>query len=109
MIQLAPRRFGRRGRHRAATQPDLVLLDLQLPRKNGYAVLAEKAAKILKHVPVIVLTGSELDEDILKSYAYQAYAYIQKPSLEPFDMVSRQIVAFWLNTARLPDRLDPTS
>ena len=70
----------RQGKYAAATRPDLVLLDLNLPRKDGREVLAEiKADEELRAIPVVVLTTSKADEDILKSYQLYANSYISKP------------------------------
>ena len=96
-----------RGRYQNATVPDLILLDLKLPRKDGGQVLAEvKADARLKHIPVIILTGSDSQEDILRSYANYANSYVQKPNLEPFAKKIRSVVDYWLTTARIPQH-DP--
>src|SRR6186713_1317914 len=88
----------------AAARPDLVLLDLNLPRKDGREVLAEiKADPELKRIPVVVLTTSKADEDILRSYDLHANCYITKPvDLEQFIEVVRSIDDFWLTVVRLP-------
>ena len=85
-------------------QPDLVLLDLNLPKKGGREVLAEiKADKQLRQIPVVVLTTSQADEDILKAYGLNANAYVSKPvDLEDFMGVVRSIEEFWLTIAKLP-------
>ena len=84
--------------------PDLILLDLNLPRKNGREFLAEvKADEHLRHIPVIVLTGSVAEEDVVRSYELHANCYIVKPStLEGLSAVVRGIGAFWLGIARIP-------
>ncbi|MGH7814079.1 MAG: response regulator [Candidatus Binataceae bacterium] len=94
----------RRGRHAEAFRPDLILLDLNLPRMDGREVLAAiKSAPELKRIPVIVLTTSAADADVLKSYNLQANCYISKPvDLEQFIRVIRQIQEFWLAIVRLP-------
>jgi CheY-like chemotaxis protein len=85
-------------------RPDLVLLDLNLPRKDGREVLADlNADPELKAIPVIVLTTSEAEEDILRSYQLAANAYITKPiDLNEFIAVVRSIENFWLSIVRLP-------
>lgn len=87
--------------------PDLILLDLNLPRVDGREVLLElKQDEALKHIPVIVLTTSEADEDILAVYRAHANCYITKPvDLDQFVDVIRSIEMFWLTQAKLPTRL----
>jgi two-component system, chemotaxis family, response regulator Rcp1 len=93
----------RRGHYANAPMPDLILLDLKLPRKDGGQVLTEvKADERLKHIPVIILTGSDSEEDILRSYANYANSYVQKPNLGPFSKKIRSVVDYWLTTARIP-------
>ena len=94
----------RRGQHAGAPRPDLVLLDLNLPRRNGQEVLrAVKADDGLKTIPVIVLTTSRADEDVLSSYRDHANCFISKPlDVDEFSAVVRSIESFWLGTARLP-------
>ncbi len=91
----------------AGSRPDLVLLDLNLPRKNGREVLAEiKASPTLKHIPVLVMTSSKADEDIAQAYALNANCYITKPGdLDEYLSVIRAIEDFWFLTATLPDAL----
>jgi chemotaxis family two-component system response regulator Rcp1 len=85
-------------------RPDLVLLDLNLPRKNGREVLAEvKGSPELKQIPVIVMTSSRSDEDIAEAYALNANSYITKPgNLHDFIGVIRAMESFWFSTATLP-------
>lgn len=85
-------------------RPDLVLLDLNLPRKDGREVLAEiKGDPELRTIPVVVLTTSAAQEDVLNSYSLQANCYITKPvDLEQFTRVVRSIQDFWLTIVRLP-------
>lgn len=85
-------------------QPDLVLLDLNLPRKDGREVLAEMSEdEELHRIPVIVLTTSAAEQDILRSYQLSANAYITKPiDLNEFITVVRSIETFWLSIVRLP-------
>ncbi|MEH1781787.1 MAG: response regulator [Nostoc sp.] len=92
------------GDYANAPRPDLILLDLNLPRKDGREVLAElKADPDLKLIPVVVLTTSGADEDILRTYALNANCYVTKPvSLEEFAKVIRSIEFFWLVAVKLP-------
>ena len=89
-----------------AARPDLILLDLNMPRKDGREVLAEvKSDDDLKSIPVVVLTTSEADEDILRSYDLHANAYVTKPvDFDAFLNVVQQIDEFFVGTARLPGR-----
>lgn len=86
-------------------KPDLILLDLNLPRKNGREVLAEiKASPRLKPIPVLVMTSSQSDEDIAYAYRFSANCYITKPSdLGQYFHVVKSIEDFWFMTATLPD------
>nr|WP_279342555.1 response regulator [Geotalea sp. SG265] len=86
--------------------PDLVLLDLNLPRKSGREVLQEiKDDPELKWIPIIVLTSSKAEEDILKSYSLHANCYVTKPvDFEQFMGVVKAIEDFWLTTVKLPFR-----
>lgn len=90
----------------AAIRPDLILLDLNLPKKDGRAVLSEiKADSSLKDIPVVVLTTSEAENDILKSYQLHANCYITKPvDLNKFSAIIRSIEDFWLTIVKLPGR-----
>lgn len=94
----------RKGTHADAARPDLILLDLNLPRKDGREVLAIlKADDRLKRIPVVVLTTSSAEQDILKSYELHANCYITKPvDLNQFVNVVRSIDEFWLTIVRLP-------
>jgi chemotaxis family two-component system response regulator Rcp1 len=87
-----------------APTPDIILLDLNLPRKDGRQVLAElKAIPHLKHIPVVVLTTSEAEQDIVKSYELHANCYITKPvDLDKFVDIIRGIENFWLSIVKLP-------
>ena len=89
-----------------APRPDLVLLDLNLPKKNGREVLAEiKEDPELKRIPVVILTVSEAEQDIIKSYNLHANCYITKPvNLDQFIKVVRSIEDFWLTIVMLPPR-----
>lgn len=90
----------------AAGRPDLILLDLNLPRKDGREVLEEiKADALLRQIPVVVLTTSKSDEDILRSYNLHANCYISKPvDFDKFIEVVRSIESFWLAIVTLPPR-----
>jgi chemotaxis family two-component system response regulator Rcp1 len=94
------------GDYASHPRPDLVLLDLNLPRKDGREVLADlNADPELKAIPVIVLTTSEAEQDILRSYRLAANAYITKPiDLNEFIAVVRSIETFWLTIVRLPPK-----
>jgi CheY-like chemotaxis protein len=94
------------GRYAGAVRPDLVLLDLNLPRRDGREVLAEiKADENLRHIPVVVLTTSAADEDILRSYELHANAYVTKPvDFEQFISVVRRIDDFFVSVVKLPPR-----
>jgi CheY-like chemotaxis protein len=87
-----------------APRPDLVLLDLNLPRKDGREVLAEmKEDPDLRLIPVVVLTTSEAEQDVLRTYQLRANCYITKPvDLEKFITIVRSIEDFWLTIVRLP-------
>jgi len=98
-------RFLRReGEHGDAPRPDLILLDLNLPRKDGREVLAEvKDDPSLRKIPVVVLTTSEAEEDILRSYDLHANAYVTKPvDFDRFIEVVRQIDEFFVSVVKLP-------
>jgi chemotaxis family two-component system response regulator Rcp1 len=92
------------GKHGKVSRPDLILLDLNLPKKDGREVLAEiKADDRLKRIPVVVLTTSEAEEDVLKVYNLNANCYITKPvDLEQFIKVVKTIEDFWLTIVKLP-------
>jgi CheY-like chemotaxis protein len=94
----------REGEHAAAARPDLILLDLNLPRKDGRQVLAEiKADEDLRTIPVVILTTSKADEDILRSYDLHANCYVTKPvDLDQFITVVKSIEDFWLTIVALP-------
>jgi CheY-like chemotaxis protein len=92
------------GDYAGRTRPDLVLLDLNLPRKDGREVLAEvKSDPDLRTIPIVVLTTSEAEEDVLKSYQLHANAYVTKPvDFERFVSIVRQIDDFFVSVVRLP-------
>jgi chemotaxis family two-component system response regulator Rcp1 len=94
------------GKYARTIRPDLVLLDLNLPKKDGREVLAEiKEDPNLKSIPVVVLTVSKAEEDIIKSYELHANCYITKPvDLERFLEVVKAVEDFWLTVVKLPPR-----
>lgn len=96
----------RRGRFVDAPRPDVILLDLNLPKKDGREVLAEiKQHPSFLQIPVVVLTTSKAEEDILKSYQLHANCFITKPvDLDQFISVIRSIEGFWFNIVKLPER-----
>jgi two-component system, chemotaxis family, response regulator Rcp1 len=93
----------REGPHARAPRPDLIFLDLNLPKKSGREVLEEiKADGGLTHIPVVVLTTSQAEQDVLESYRLRANAYVTKPvELESFLRVVKSIEQFWLEVVRL--------
>jgi len=92
------------GKYAGRTLPDLILLDLNLPRKDGRETLAEiKASPLLRRIPVVVLTSSKAEADILTSYNLHANSYIAKPvDFEQFLEIIEAIEGFWLSLVRLP-------
>jgi chemotaxis family two-component system response regulator Rcp1 len=94
----------RKGQHANVPRPDLILLDLNLPKKGGREVLAEiKADPDLKSIPVVILTTSAAEEDILRSYQLHANCFITKPvDLDQFMKVVKTIDNFWLAIVKLP-------
>jgi two-component system, chemotaxis family, response regulator Rcp1 len=96
--------LGREGKHANEPRPDLILLDLNLPKKDGRAVLAEiKGNPSLQTIPVVILTTSDSEADILKSYLLHANCYITKPvNLDGFLRVVKSIDDFWLSVVSLP-------
>jgi chemotaxis family two-component system response regulator Rcp1 len=98
----------RRGQYAGAAKPDLILLDLNLPRKDGREVLAEiKSDPALMRIPVVVLTTSKAEMDIIKSYNLHANCYVTKPvDLEQFIVVVKSIDMFWLTVVTLPNGKD---
>jgi CheY-like chemotaxis protein len=94
----------RQGKYAKAPRPDLILLDLNLPKKDGREVLAQiKADPQLKIIPVVILTTSAAERDVLKTYELNANCYVTKPiDLEQFISVVKLIEAFWLAVVKLP-------
>jgi CheY-like chemotaxis protein len=96
----------RQGEYAQAPRPDLIMLDLNLPRKDGREVLKEiKEDEQLKSIPVVILTTSKAEEDIVKSYSLHANCYVTKPlAIEQFITVVQAIETFWFTIVRLPPR-----
>ena len=96
--------LNREGTHQNNPRPDLILLDLNLPKKDGREVLQEiKGNLTLKSIPVVILTTSESEADILRSYLLHANCYITKPvDLDGFLKVVKSIDSFWLSVVKLP-------
>ena len=94
----------RQGKFKDAPRPDIILLDLNLPRKDGREVLEEiKSDDSLKRIPVVVLTTSKAEEDVLRTYNLHANCYVTKPvDLEKFMVVVKSIDVFWLTVVTLP-------
>ena len=94
----------RQGAHAHAPRPDLILLDLNLPKMDGREVLAQiKKDESLKTIPTVILTTSHSQADIVKSYQLQANCYLSKPvQLEAFESLVKSINDFWLTKAKLP-------
>ena len=94
----------REGRYATAPRPDLILLDLNLPKKGGLEVLAEiKQDPILQSIPVVVLTTSQAEQDVVRTYQLHANCYIVKPvNLDQFMGVIRSLESFWLAVVKLP-------
>lgn len=95
----------RRGKFTESIRPHVILLDLNLPKKNGIEVLKEvKAHESLKKIPIIVLTTSDADHDISKAYSFNANCYILKPvDFDDFAKVIKLIEVYWFNTVQLPN------
>ena len=94
----------REGQYADAVRPDLILLDLNLPRKDGREVLQEiKADATLRYIPVVVLTSSQAEQDILRAYDLHANCYVSKPvDLDQFIHVVHSIEDFWFTIVKLP-------
>jgi two-component system, chemotaxis family, response regulator Rcp1 len=94
----------RQGRYAGESVPDLVVLDLNLPRKNGRAVLAEiKADPVLRMTPIVIFSTSQANQDIVHSYELGANSYVSKPgNLQDFILAVTSIGEFWFCSARLP-------
>lgn len=96
--------LNQRGKYAGMPRPDLIVLDLNMPRKNGQEVLAEiKADDRLKHIPVVILTTSKSEEDIGRAYRCHANCYISKPvDFDEFTRVVQTIQDFWFSVVTLP-------
>jgi chemotaxis family two-component system response regulator Rcp1 len=94
----------KRGTYTEAIRPDLILLDLNLPKVSGHQVLAKiKGDTDLKNIPILILTTSNSQRDVCSSYDLYANSFITKPvDLDQFDQVAKNIASFWFNTATLP-------
>jgi CheY-like chemotaxis protein len=97
----------REGKYTDAPRPDLIVLDLNLPKMDGFEVLEEiKSDQILKRIPVVILTTSQADQDIIKSYNLHANCYVTKPfGMKQFVEVIRAIEEFWLTIVKLPPKV----
>ena len=95
------------GTHTSAPRPDLILLDLNLPKMDGRAVLDQiKKNEGLKAIPIVVITSSEAETDVLQSYQLKANCYLSKPfQLEAFEKILNAISDFWLVRAKLPQQM----
>ena len=95
----------REGKYKEAVRPDVILLDLNLPRKSGLEVLEEiKADTELKRIPVVILTTSGDEEEVLKSYSLHANCFVTKPTgLNQFNEVIKTMEKFWLTIVKLPN------
>ena len=98
----------KKGKFKNEVTPDLILLDLNLPKRNGREVLSEiKNDELLKCIPVVILTISRAEEDILKSYELHANCYITKPvDMNQFVKIVRSIENFWFSIVKLPPNTD---
>jgi len=96
--------LSQRGKYEGVPRPDIILLDLNLPKKDGREVLAEiKSDEALRPIPVVILTTSQAEEDVLRSYDLHANCYVTKPvDLEKFITVVQSIDRFWLTVVTLP-------
>lgn len=96
------------GKYKTVLKPDLIILDLNLPKKDGREVLAEiKSDEGLKHIPIVIMTISQAEEDILKSYNLHANCYITKPiDLNQFIKVVKSIEDFWFSIVKLPPKTE---
>lgn len=96
--------LNRRDKHASAVRPELVILDLNLPKRGGLAVLAAmKAAPDLRRIPVIIFSTSQLSQDVMRSYELGANCYVRKPgNLTEFFAAMKSIEQFWFGNATLP-------
>jgi len=98
----------KQGKYKDAPRPDIILLDLNLPKKDGREVLAEiKSEPSLKTIPVVIISSSEAEQDIIKSYDLNANCYVTKPvNFDQFIKVVQSINDFWLTIVKLPSSFD---
>jgi CheY-like chemotaxis protein len=94
-----------RGAFADALRPDLILLDLNLPKKNGRQILADiKSDQDLRQIPVVILTSSDAERDVLESYALGANCYVTKPvDLKAFQKIVHTVEGFWFSVVKLPN------
>jgi CheY-like chemotaxis protein len=94
----------RQGRYHDAKKPGLILLDINMPKKNGFEVLQEMKADVdLRHIPVVMLTTSDRENDVVKSYATGACSFVTKPmDFDKFGEVAQQLALYWALVARVP-------
>ena len=99
----------RNGAHADAPRPELILLDLNMPKKDGRQVLAEiKGDESLKLIPTVILTTSEAEADVLKCFELQANSYLLKPvDLTAFELLVKSVNDFWFSKTRLPQQMQP--
>lgn len=95
-----------KGAYSSVPRPDLILLDLNMPRMNGYEFLAAiKNDEQFKSIPVVVLTTSDVESDVLSAYQLGAASYVTKPTgIEPFISVINKLTEYWISVVRLPRR-----
>lgn len=95
-----------RGKHAGAPRPNLIFLDLNMPRKDGRAVLTEvKADDVLRRIPIVVMTSSQAEEDVARAYDAHANCYVRKPiDFQQFHQVVKTLENFWFSTVELPIR-----
>ncbi len=98
-----------RGKYVGAPRPDLILLDLNLPKKDGREILDEvKSDDNLRAIPIVVLTSSDVEKDIIGAYCHHANAFVTKPiELDDFVAMMRTIADFWLTFVKLPHKPTP--
>jgi len=98
----------KQGKYKDAPRPDIILLDLNLPKKDGREVLAEiKSEPSLKTIPVVIISSSEAEQDIIKSYDLNANCYVTKPvNFDQFIKVVQSINDFWLTIVKLPSNFE---
>lgn len=97
----------REGKYADALRPDIILLDLNLPKKDGREVLAEiKSDPLLKRIPVVIITSSEAEQDVLRTYDLHVNCYVNKPvDLDQFVKVVQSVETFWLTIVKMPSEV----